>query len=162
MVEKRRTIVRYRVSIVVLLTALIFTLVGFSVAQAVVSNIDGTANACYKNGKGQLRVSVTPCTGKETAITLSRTVPMFANVYPSGSIEHSKHVVSSTHPGDVGATRVTFDRNIQACATSATIDFAVATAEVSALKDGTNAVVVRTAVSGGTPAFYGFDLVVTC
>jgi hypothetical protein len=114
-VEERKTIRRQRVVILGLLVVVGSMFAGFSIASAVVSNSDGTANACYSSKNGKLRMATTPCkAGKETATTLSRTVPMYARVY-GGALSGSKHALSISHPS-TGLYYIAFDRNVSACA----------------------------------------------
>jgi hypothetical protein len=118
--DAQRTIRRQRLAILGLLIALLFTFVGFSVAQAVVDNVDGTANACYRTTNGRIRLATTPCrAGREVATTLSRSVPLYARVNANGSIVAHRHVtgVTNTSPG---VYIVTFDRNVSSCAYAAT------------------------------------------
>jgi hypothetical protein len=66
--RKERT--RYHLAIFVLLTALVFTLIGFQVASAVVDAGNGATNACYNTRNGKLRAAVTPCKSSESARVL--------------------------------------------------------------------------------------------
>jgi hypothetical protein len=115
-VSEQQTIRRQRLAILGLLIALVFTLVGFSVAQAVVDNTDGTANACYRTTNGKLRVATTPCrAGREVATTLNRSVPLYARVSASGGIVSQRHVTSAARTSP-GVYIVTFDRDVSTCA----------------------------------------------
>jgi hypothetical protein len=80
--ERKRKITAERWVILGLLTVLVSVFAGFAVASAVVTNGNGTVNACYKKN-GNLRVATTGCkAGKETAVTLG--VPQPAQQLPLG------------------------------------------------------------------------------
>ncbi len=117
---ERKQVLHYRVVVVGLLVVIVSVLAGFAAASAVVSNSDGTINACYKNSNGNLHLNVKGCkAGKETAVTLSGSTPIFARVAADGTLGVSKHVVSVTK-GPPGVYDVTFDRNVDSCAVNAT------------------------------------------
>lgn len=116
-------------------------------------------NACYKNAKGQLRVATTACSTKESAVTLSRETPVWASVRNDGVLLGGKHVTASTQ---IGANRdlVTFDRDVRACALSATVQGLGAGDAATAVYGPDIDLAANTAVVDHTGV--SFFLVVTC
>ena len=109
-----------RLAIFALLIALVFTLVGFEIASAAVSNSDGTINTCYKVKNGNLRVQVTTCTKAEIPLTLSGLVPIYANVSGTGTLGSNKHATGVVHTAGSGIYKVSFDRSVSTCGLAAT------------------------------------------
>ncbi|MGZ4737278.1 MAG: hypothetical protein ACXV8R_16890 [Acidimicrobiia bacterium] len=138
-----------RLAILGLVIALAFTLAGFGIASGVVSNPDGTVNACYKNTNGLLHVNVKGCkAGKETALTLGNPASgsgangtvmsvgftdSIAPNNPNGSFHlnaDNGHLVKMDHDVNgvpVGTTFIQFDQpvapngQIQNCAVSTAV-----------------------------------------
>jgi hypothetical protein len=75
---------RYHLAIVGLLTALVFTLTGFAIAEAVVDAGNGATNACYNTRNGRLRANINGCRATETGRVLggpNQLPPSYAKVW---------------------------------------------------------------------------------
>jgi hypothetical protein len=157
--------IRAKLAIFGLTVALVFTLVGLGIADAVIPSADGTFTICRKTRNGNARVidAVEGCRANESRLSMRSYEPIGARIGAEGAIVPgtARHVTAAFSNQNLYTVR--FDRDVRNCLVA--IALRVGDGEGAVWTPGTNANEILVATFRVDPLVgttSTFDITVTC